>query len=79
MLQAKVVPTKAFPALQVNGELQTGLAFCTVARDLSADNREAAARRITEFRDAGIHYYTFGLGLGRLSRPEEFLERPGHL
>ena len=76
MLQAEVVQTKAFPAFRVNGELQTGLAFCTVARDLSADNREAAARRIAEFRDAGIHYYTFGLGLDAFMGQKSFWNGP---
>lgn len=77
MLQAEVTDTEAFPALRVNGELQTGLAFCTVAQDLSAANRAAAARRIAEFRDAGIHYYTIGLGLGPFLGQRAFWNGPG--
>lgn len=76
MLRAEVAQTKAFPALRINGELQTGLAFCTVAQDLSAGNREAAARRIAEFRDAGIHYYTFGIGLGAFLGQKSFWNGP---
>jgi len=76
-MRAEVIQTKAYPAFRINGELQTGFAFCTVAQDLSAENRDAAARRIAEFRDAGIHYYTFGIGLGAFLGQKSFWNGPG--
>ena len=76
MMHAEVIRTKAFPALRVNGELQTGLAFYTVT-DSTPEARRATAGRIAEFRDAGIHNYTFGLGLGDFMGQKAFWKGPG--
>ncbi|MBN1808360.1 MAG: beta-galactosidase [Planctomycetes bacterium] len=77
MLQAEVKVTDGFPVIHVNGEAETGFAFCSVAGDLSGEGRGAAGERIAGFRDAGIHWYTFGVGLGPFLGQGSFWTGPG--
>jgi len=71
-MRAEITLANGLPAFRIDGEIQTGSAFYSHSFDPSPGERAASARRIAEFRDAGIHVYSFGLGLGPFCYKESY-------